>query len=66
MNQDQLKTKLDEYTENKDFTVIFSGKTSKKVDGLYHPEKQEIIIHNKNGLNEYKYMKWFVATEIKA
>ena len=31
-----------------DFAVIFSGKSSKKVDGLYHPEKREIIIHNKN------------------
>ncbi len=48
MNQDQLKLKLDEYTENKEFTVIFSGKSSKKVDGLYHPERQEMIIHNKN------------------
>ena len=27
---------------------FFQAKTSKKVDGLYHPEKQEIIIHNKN------------------
>ena len=48
MNQDQLKLKLDEYTDHKDFQIIFSGKHSKKVDGLYHPEKQEIIIHNKN------------------
>jgi len=48
MNQDQLKLKLDEYTDHKEFSVIFSGKHSKKVDGLYHPEKQEIIIHNKN------------------
>lgn len=48
MNQDQLKLKLDEYTEHQDFSVIFSGKSSKKIDGLYHPEKQEIIIHNKN------------------
>lgn len=56
MNQDQLKLKLDEYSENKDFTVIFSGKASKKIDGLYHPEKQEIIIHNKNFFNDTQLM----------
>jgi len=49
MNQDQVKTLLLELnSEVEDFTLIFSGKMSKKVDGLYHPEKQEIIIHNKN------------------
>ena len=56
MNQDQLKLKLDEYTEHKEFTVIFSGKHSVKVDGLYHPEKQEIIIHNKNFTNDDQLM----------
>jgi hypothetical protein len=49
MNQDQVKTLLLELnSEVEDFSLIFSGKQSKKVDGLYHPEKQEIIIHNKN------------------
>ena len=49
MNQDQIKTLLLELnSEVEDFSLIFSGKLSKKVDGLYHPEKQEIIIHNKN------------------
>ncbi len=49
MNQDQVKTLLLELNSDvEDFTLIFSGKLSKKVDGLYHPEKQEIIIHNKN------------------
>jgi hypothetical protein len=52
MNQDKLKEKLDQYTDKQDFSVIFSGKMSKKVDGLYHPEKQEIIIHNKNFVND--------------
>lgn len=56
MNQDQLKEKLDKYTENKDFTVIFSGKISKRIDSLYHPEKQEIIIHNKNFVEENSLM----------
>ncbi len=49
MNQDQVKNlllKLNDSTE--DFKVIFSGKTSKKVNGLYYPDKKEIIIHNKN------------------
>jgi hypothetical protein len=49
MNQQQVKEQLlllDKPTE--DFKVIFSGKKSRKVDGLYHPETQEIIIHNKN------------------
>ena len=49
MNQDQVKVMLLELnSEMPDFSVIFSGKISNKVDGLYHPEKQEIIIHNKN------------------
>jgi len=49
MNQDQVKEKLLQIdNEVGEFTLTFSGKTSKKVDGLYHPEKQEIIIHNKN------------------
>jgi hypothetical protein len=49
MNQDQVKKgllKLEPDTE--EFSVIFSGKESRKVNGLYHPDKREIIIHNKN------------------
>ncbi len=49
MNQDQIKEKLlllDDSAE--DFTVVLTGKSSRKVDGQYHPEKREIIIHNKN------------------
>lgn len=49
MNQDQVKEKLLLLEENiEEFTVIFSGKQSKKVNGLYHIETREIIIHNKN------------------
>jgi hypothetical protein len=33
---------------DKDFTVIMSGKKSRKVHGLYKPESREIIIHNLN------------------
>jgi hypothetical protein len=31
-----------------EFTLIFSGKKSKKVNGLYKPDTREIIIHNRN------------------
>lgn len=49
MNQDQVKEKLLEIDGDvADFTLIYSGKMSKKVDGLYHPDTHEIIIHNKN------------------
>ena len=36
--------------------VIFSGKKSRKVDGLYKPESQEIIIHNKNMKGDFDLM----------
>jgi hypothetical protein len=49
MNQDQVKDKLLQLDRNaEEFAVIFSGKASKKVDGLYYPDRREIIIHNKN------------------
>ena len=49
MNVDQLKEKLLMLEPNAgDFLLVFSGKTSKKVHGLYKPETKEIIIHNKN------------------
>ncbi|MDR2601626.1 MAG: hypothetical protein LBC53_04145 [Spirochaetaceae bacterium] len=35
-----------------DFTVIFSGKSSKKVNGLYKYETREIIIQNRNFIIE--------------
>jgi hypothetical protein len=49
MNQDMVKEKLLKLEEPAlDFQVIFSGKKSKRVNGLYKPETREIIIHNKN------------------
>ena len=49
MNQDQLKALLLRLEEpEEDFRLIFSGKTSKKVDGLYYADTAEIIIHNRN------------------
>ncbi|MGL4524530.1 MAG: hypothetical protein ACRCVN_03280 [Spirochaetia bacterium] len=49
MNQDQVKNALLQLEPSvAEFKVIFSGKKSKKLHGIYHPEKQEIIIHNEN------------------
>jgi hypothetical protein len=49
MNQDQVKETLLAIEEAPlDFQVIFSGKKSGKVNGLYKPETREIIIHNRN------------------
>jgi hypothetical protein len=53
MNQDQVKEKLLQIeTPEVDVSVIFSGKTSYKVDGLYKPKSRQIIIHNKNFIHE--------------
>ncbi|MBN2533880.1 MAG: hypothetical protein JXB88_13400 [Spirochaetales bacterium] len=57
MNQQQAKEQLLELNRDvPDFTVIFTGKKSKKVDGLYHPETKEILIHNKNHENDNQLM----------
>lgn len=53
MNQDQVKQKLLQLQNDvQDFQIIFSGKSSKKVHGLYKPDNKEIIIHNKNFNND--------------
>ena len=56
MNQDQVKNKLVKLAEVPDFSVIFSGKKSSKVDGLYKPESREIIIHNHNMTGDHDLM----------
>ena len=49
MNQEQVKEKLLQIENVKeDFIVTFSGKHSNKVNGLYYPDRKEIILHNKN------------------
>lgn len=49
MNQDQVKKKLLTLEDAPlEFTVIFSGKKSKKVNGLYKVDNREIILHNRN------------------
>jgi len=53
MNNDQIKTTLQTLrVTDQDFTVILSGKRSRKVHGLYKPDSREIIIHNKNFTND--------------
>ena len=49
MNQDKVKEKLLLIEDAPlEFTLVFSGKKSKKVNGLYKPSSREIIIHNRN------------------
>ena len=49
MNQDKVKQKLLAIEDAPlEFSLIFSGKKSKKVNGLYKPTSREIIIHNRN------------------
>jgi hypothetical protein len=49
MNQDQTKELLLRLEpQAPDFQLVFSGKSSKKVNGLYKPETREILLHNKN------------------
>jgi hypothetical protein len=53
MNQEDVKKRLGElYKSAFDYTVIFSGKYSKLVNGLYKPAGKEIILHNKNFAND--------------
>ncbi|HHU36219.1 MAG TPA: hypothetical protein GXZ47_03220 [Treponema sp.] len=53
MNQDQIKEMLLSIEETSlDFSVTFTGKKSKKVNGLYKPDTLEILIHNENFTNE--------------
>jgi len=49
MNQDNVKQKLLKIEDAPlEFSLVFSGKKSKKVNGLYKPSSREIIIHNRN------------------
>jgi len=55
MNQDQVKEKLLSIEDAPlEFTLVFSGKKSRKVNGLYKPETREIVIHNRNFSHEDK------------
>ena len=49
MNNEEIKAALAKlYYCKTDFTVTQTGKKSSKVNGLYKPDTQEIILHNKN------------------
>ena len=49
MNQDQVKALLLSVEKpQSEFSVVFSGKKSAMVNGLYKPVTREILIHNKN------------------
>ena len=53
MNNDQIKNMLLSLRRSPhDFSVILSGKSSRKVHGLYKPDSREIIIHNRNFKND--------------
>jgi len=53
MNIDQVKQKLLKIEDAPiEFSVVFSGKKSKKVNGLYKPASREIIIHNRNFVSD--------------
>jgi hypothetical protein len=53
MNQDRVKAILLELADPKtEFSLIFSGKESALVNGLYKPQTREIIIHNRNFASE--------------
>jgi hypothetical protein len=49
MNQDQVRAALLSIADAPmEFSVIFSGKKSSRVNGLYKAETKEIILHNRN------------------
>jgi hypothetical protein len=57
VSNDQIKNVLLSLRmSSHDFTVILSGKKSRKVHGLYKPDSREIIIHNKNFTNDNELM----------
>ena len=57
MNQDEVKKWLLQIEDTSlEFSLIFSGKSSKKVNGLYKSETHEIVLHNKNFQNDNELM----------
>ncbi|MDR3020872.1 MAG: hypothetical protein LBU66_08245 [Treponema sp.] len=51
MNQGTVKEKLLTIEDAPlEFSLIFSGKKSSRVNGLYKPQSREIVIHNRNFL----------------
>jgi hypothetical protein len=53
LNQDYVKEQLLAIEDAPlEFSLVFSGKKSKKVNGLYKPESREIVIHNRNFIED--------------
>lgn len=49
MNQDRARAILEDTEPSPSpFTLVFSGKSNEKVNGLYKPDKAEILLHNHN------------------
>jgi type IV secretory pathway VirJ component len=49
MNQEAVRERLMQlHGCSQEFTVVFSGKKSARVNGLYVPARMEILIHNRN------------------
>ncbi len=49
MDNESIKSILLELQESElEFSVIMTGKDSKRVNGLYKPDTREILLHNKN------------------
>ncbi|TFG64525.1 MAG: hypothetical protein E4H36_02715 [Spirochaetales bacterium] len=57
MNQDRIKELLLKLAPAvPEFSLILSGKKSRKVNGLYKPDTREIVIHNKNMNDDHAIM----------
>lgn len=53
MNQEQTKELLLRLEpQAPEFVLLFTGKSSRKVNGLYKPETREILLHNKNFVSD--------------
>jgi len=49
MDNEKIKEMLLDIEESRlEFSVVMTGKESKRVNGLYKPETREILLHNKN------------------
>ncbi|MBO5607178.1 MAG: hypothetical protein J5930_04720 [Treponema sp.] len=49
MDNEKIKDMLLDIADSKlEFSVVMTGKESKRVNGLYKPETREILLHNKN------------------
>jgi len=65
MNQDQVKKALLSIADApQEFSVIFTGKKSGRVNGLYKTDTREILLHNRNFSGEQNGEKFSCITGI--